>query len=64
MKSGNGRAPGPGRAKAARVGYELQEGNMADALTSEDMSPELLKVAETSETRTRRTVPLAGASDR
>jgi RNA-directed DNA polymerase len=39
-------APGHSRAKASPRRYELQEGNMADASTSENVSPELLKVAE------------------
>lgn len=36
----------PGRAKAARVGAELQEGTMTVAQTTGPMSPGLLKVAE------------------
>lgn len=37
---------GAGRAKGARVGSELQEGNMAAASTAGDMSPRLLEVME------------------
>jgi RNA-directed DNA polymerase len=42
----NAVARGAGRAKAARVVYELLEGNMSQASTWTTMSPELQKVAE------------------
>jgi group II intron reverse transcriptase/maturase len=46
MTPGNRVAPGAGRAKAARVRNELEEGEMAAASMAEPMSPELLKVME------------------
>src|SRR5262249_15162972 len=46
LTPGNRRHPGAGRAKAARVAYELREGNMTQASTWTGMSPELRKVAE------------------
>jgi RNA-directed DNA polymerase len=45
MKPGNG-GSGAGRAKAARVGNELEEGNMTATSTAESMSPERLRVME------------------
>ena len=39
-------ASGPGGAKAVRVVTNLKEGTMSDALTSESMSPGLVRVAE------------------
>ena len=39
-------ASGPGGAKAVRVVTNLKEGPMSDALTSESMSPGLVRVAE------------------
>ena len=43
---GERQATGPGRAKAARVGTNLQEGNMSEARTSGAMSPGLRRVME------------------
>ena len=43
--SGNGLAPGPDRAKAARVDTNFLEGTMPDTLISAAMSPSLGKVA-------------------
>src|SRR5512145_367727 len=43
---GNDVALGPSRAKACPCRCELQEGTMANALTLENMSPELLKVVD------------------
>jgi len=60
-RRGTGVAPGPGRAKAARVDVKLQEGTMTDASTSENLVTELMKVVERAQTGTRRTVSLAGA---
>jgi RNA-directed DNA polymerase len=46
MKPGNGVAPGAGGAKAARVGNELEEGEMPATSMADSVSPELLKVME------------------
>ena len=45
-KSGNGKAPGPDGAKAARVGNELEEGMMTVTQNAENISTGLLKVME------------------
>lgn len=46
MTLGNGWRPDPAEQKACPRRYELQEGTMTDASTSENLSPQLLKVAE------------------
>src|SRR5262249_58825409 len=43
---GERKAPGPDRAKAVRVEFELEEGTMPATSIAENKSPELLKVVE------------------
>lgn len=54
MKSGNGKAPGPGGAKAARVEKGPQEGNAAAAQTAEVASTGLLGIGEVARQNPRR----------